>query len=54
MMEKILKPRAGLKVRLEDGTGFVAEEGQKLPLTAYYRRRLDDKDLVEVPERRGK
>ena len=54
MMEKILKPRAGLKVRLEDGPGCVAEEGQKLPLTAYYRRRIDDKDLVEAPERKGK
>lgn len=47
-MEKTLKPRNGLKVRLENGMGYVAEDGQKLSLTAYYRRRIADGDLIEV------
>lgn len=50
-MEKMLKPKAGLKVRLENGMGFVAEAGQLLKLTAYYRRRVADGDLVEVKEK---
>lgn len=54
MEQKTLKPRDGMKVRLENGMGYVAEEGQSLPLSAYYRRRLADGDLIEVAEKKGK
>lgn len=54
MEEVFLKPREGLKVRLENGMGFVEEGGQFLPLTAYYRRRLLDGDLIETKPVKGK
>lgn len=54
MEEKNLKPANGLKVRLENGMGYVVETGQMLPLTAYYRRRIADGDLVEVKPVKGK
>ena len=47
-MEMKVKPRTGIKVRLEDGSGFVDEKGQSVPQTAYYLRRLADGDLIEV------
>ncbi|OWY40063.1 DUF2635 domain-containing protein [Xenophilus sp. AP218F] len=44
-----LKPAAdGLLVRLEDGSGYLPAEGQPVPLTTYYRRRMADGDAVEV------
>lgn len=54
MEQKYLKPKDGLLVRLEDGMGYVDAEGQLLPLTAYYRRRLSDGDLIEVTEAKAK
>ena len=47
-MEIKVKPRTGIKVRLEDGSGFVDEKCQSVPQTAYYLRRLADGDLIEV------
>ena len=49
-MEIKVKPRAGIKVRLEDGTGFVAETGQTVFQTAYYTRRIADGDLIVVTD----
>lgn len=49
-MEIKVKPRAGIKVRLEDGTGFVAETGQSVFQTAYYTRRIADGDLIVVTD----
>ena len=54
-MEIKVKPRDGTKVRLEDGTGFVAEAGQTVFQTAYYTRRIADGDLIVVEEgKKGK
>lgn len=52
MMQMIkAKPVApDLRVWREDGSGYVAPDGETMPLTAYVRRRLNDGDLVEVPE----
>ena len=47
-MEIKVKPRTGIKVRLEGGSGFVDEKGRSVPQTAYYLRRLADGDLIEV------
>lgn len=49
-MEIKVKPRAGIKVRLDDGTGFVAETGQTVFQTAYYTRRIADGDLIVVTD----
>ena len=49
-MEIKVRPRAGIKVRLEDGTGFVAETGQTVFQTAYYTRRIADGDLIVVTD----
>ena len=44
-----LKPATGLKVRFEQPElGHIPEEGAELPLTAYYRRRIRDRDLVKA------
>lgn len=43
------KPAEGRTVRKEsDMTSFVNEEGELLPNTSYYRRRLKWGDLVEI------
>ena len=49
-MEIKVKPRAGIKVRLEDGTGCVTETGQTVFQTAYYTRRIADGDLIVVTD----
>lgn len=54
METRHLKPRDGLLVRLEDGSGYVDPKGQQLPLSAYYRRRLADGDLLEVEKKGAK
>lgn len=47
-MDKVtVKPREGVKVRTEDGSRFIKETGEPVPLTTYYRRRLTDGDLIE-------
>lgn len=44
-----LKPAPGFLVRYEDPSqGHIPEAGDEVPLTAYYRRRRRDGDLVEV------
>ena len=43
-----VKPAPGMFVRLEDASRYVAEEGEALPHTSYYRRRLRDGDLVKA------
>lgn len=54
-MEIKVKPRAGIKVRLEDGMGFIDEKGQTVFQTAYYTRRIADGDLIAVTdEKKGK
>ena len=49
-MKKInLKPiTPDLKVHLEDGSGFLHKDGQEVAHTAYWRRRIQDGDVVEV------
>lgn len=44
-----IKPAAGLLVRLEDGSGYLAAEGQTVPLTGYWHRRIADCDVEEMP-----
>lgn len=44
-----IKPAAGLLVRLEDGSGYLAAEGQTVPLTGYWHRRIADGDVEELP-----
>ena len=47
---KFLRPAPGLKVRREDPSqGYVPEDGEDLPLSTYYARRLDEGSLVEGP-----
>jgi len=45
-----IKPADGLLVRLEDGTGHLAADGQTVALTGYWHRRLADGDVIEVPD----
>lgn len=45
-----LKPADGLTVRLEDGSGYLASEGQTLPLTGYWHRRIADGDVTRLPD----
>lgn len=40
-----VKPKAGMKVSLQNGTGHVPEAGVEVELTTYYRRRIKDGDL---------
>lgn len=49
-----LKPGPGLLCRLEDGSGYLAEDGQMVSLNSYYRRRLADGDAVEVKDEPAK
>ena len=47
MKTKWLKPKQGVLVRYEEPLrGHVPPEGDELPLTVYYRRRVRDGDLV--------
>ena len=48
MATKFLKPAAGMKVRLEDSTRHLFAEGENVRMTAYWRRRLRDKDVAEA------
>ena len=46
-----LKPNPNTPhVRLEDGSGYLNKDGQRVPLTAYWRRRLMDRDVIEVAD----
>lgn len=44
-----IKPAAGLLARLEDGSGYLAAEGQSVPLTGYWHRRIADGDVEKLP-----
>ena len=51
MTTKFLKPKTGVLVRYEQPhRGHVPPDGDELPLSVYYRRRIRDGDLV--PARR--
>ena len=43
-------PVDGKLVRKEDGTGFIAEQGEAVPESIYYLRRIDDGDLQVIAE----
>ena len=43
-----LKPVKGILVRTEDAARCIAAEGEDLPNSAYYRRRMKDGDLVDA------
>ena len=43
-------PVGGKLVRKEDGTGFIAEQGETVPESIYYLRRIDDGDLQVIAE----
>lgn len=45
-----IKPADGLQVRLEDGSGYLAADGQTVALTGYWHRRLADGDVIEATE----
>ena len=49
-------PVTGKLVRKEDGTGFIAEQGETVPESIYYLRRIDDGDLqvIAEPAKKGK
>ena len=49
-------PVEGKLVRKEDGTGFIAEQGEAVPESIYYLRRIDDGDLQSIaePAKKGK
>lgn len=49
-------PVEGKLVRKEDGTGFIAEQGETVPESIYYLRRIDDGDLqvIAEPAKKGK
>ena len=49
-------PVNGKLVRKEDGTGFIAEQGETVPESIYYLRRIDDGDLqvIAEPAKKGK
>ncbi|EEG08231.1 DUF2635 domain-containing protein [Pseudogulbenkiania ferrooxidans] len=50
MTKVTLKPVGELRVRLEDGSGYLPTDGQAVALTAYYRRRLADGDVEVISE----
>lgn len=43
-----LKPAAGVKVRLPDGSGHLAAEGEAVLMSSYWRRRIKDGDVEIV------
>ena len=49
-----VRPGEGRVVYREDGSDVIPEQGETVPLTTYYRRRLDDGDLVPASPRRAR
>jgi len=49
-----IKPKAGLKVRKPDSMLFLREEGESVPMVAYWARRLNDGDVEEVKKEKKK
>jgi hypothetical protein len=50
MMRIHVIPRAGVKVRTEDGRNHIDAGGQSVPRTSYYLRRIAAGDLVQVTD----
>ena len=48
MDTKFLKPAKGLLVRLEDCTRHLFAEGEHIVMSAYWRRRVRDRDVTEA------
>ena len=48
MESKFLKPATGMKVRLENATRHLYAEGEDVVMSAYWRRRKRDGDVVET------
>ena len=48
METKYLKPGAGLLVRLENATRHLLAEGEWVTMSAYWRRRLRDCDVINA------
>lgn len=51
---KFVRPGDGRVVYREDGARVIPDEGESVPLTTYYLRRLSDGDLVSAPRARPK
>lgn len=51
-MEKTLmvKPKAGLVIRRPDSKAILSENGERVPNTTFWQRRLLDGDVEEVKE----
>lgn len=43
-----LKPKAGVKVRHQDGSDYLAKAGELVAMSAYWRRRIKDGDVEIV------
>jgi len=43
-----IKPKAGLKIRHPKSKLFLQEEGEEVLLNTFWRRRLNDGDVIEV------
>ena len=48
MQTNFLKPAAGMLVRLEDASRHLLAEGEDVIMSAYWRRRMRDGDVVEA------
>lgn len=54
-METIfVKPKAGLKIRRPDTNSFLSEDGENVPNTTFWQRRLLDKDVELVEAKKEK
>lgn len=49
-----IKPKAGLKVRKPDSMMLLRDEGETVPMVAYWARRLKDGDVEEVKKEEPK
>ncbi len=43
-----LQPRPGVKVRMPENSGHLPADGQEVALSLYWRRRIQDGDVVEA------
>ena len=48
MQTNFLKPAAGMLVRLEDASRHMLAEGEDVLMSAYWRRRMRDGDVIEA------
>ena len=54
MNTRFLKPAKGLLVRIEDCTRHMFADGENIAMTAYWRRRLKDGDVIEAKPPKSK